>query len=424
MPFLRSRSLFLFGVFLGLPLARGAEPAPSLPLEALIHDVVAGNPEVNFYQAEIDAAKAGRRTAGWLANPELSVEAGRKRAREISGTLAGEGTAWSVSLAQTFEWPGRLALRKSIANRQVELAELGLERFRSALANRAQLLAYALQAAAEKSAAAREVADRYQALRELFVARDPSGVTPLLETRVIEAQELALKRRATAAELATRAALAELNQLCGAPLDAPFAVTGADVAFGPARPTADLIAAARERNFEFRMKRVELEQQGLEVSLARHERWPTITVSPFFSEEKAADRERILGVSVTVPLPLSGRARSSADIAEARRRQAEAAVQLAARELEREVTLAAQTYAVKSAEIASWSPDSARKFREAAALADQHYRLGAVPLQTYVELQTAYLDAVEALVDTQREALDAALRLEQLTGVKLELAKP
>jgi cobalt-zinc-cadmium efflux system outer membrane protein len=40
-----------------------------------------------------------------------------------------------------------------------------------------------------------------------------------------------------------------------------------------------------------------------------------------------------------------------------------------------------------------------------------------VPLTTYVELQNSYLDAVEALLATQHEALDAGLRLRELTGL-------
>jgi cobalt-zinc-cadmium efflux system outer membrane protein len=57
------------------------------------------------------------------------------------------------------------------------------------------------------------------------------------------------------------------------------------------------------------------------------------------------------------------------------------------------------------------------KFREAADLADRHYRLGAVPIATYLELQNSYLDALDALFSTQREALEAGLKLQQLTGL-------
>jgi cobalt-zinc-cadmium efflux system outer membrane protein len=393
-----------------------AEPARPPVLEWIVSEIVANNPELKFYEAEIDAAKAGRRSAGALANPELAVEAGRKRVRDPSGVIAGAGTAWSVSVTQMFEWPGRLALRKSIANSQIELAELGLARFRAALGARARLLSYALRVAEEKAVATQEVAGRYATLRETFLARDPAGITPLLETRVIEAQELALQRRATQADLAAKAALVELNQLRGAPANTPLHAESAQFVFHAPPPLETLLGSARENNFEYRMKRVEVEQQGMEVALARHDRYPAVSVSPFYSQEKAGERESVLGVGVSIPLPLTRRTRAGIDRSEARRRQAETALIVAQRDMEREVITTFQQFDASLAAIANWHPDAATKFREAAELADRHYRLGAVPLATYVELQGAYLDAVEAILDTKREALEAGQQLQLLTG--------
>jgi cobalt-zinc-cadmium efflux system outer membrane protein len=180
-----------------------------------------------------------------------------------------------------------------------------------------------------------------------------------------------------------------------------------------------LLAVARENNFGFRSAKLELEQQGFAVSLARHERRPSFTVSPYVSEENAIERERTVGVGVSLPLPVSRRASSSAAATEARRRQAETAVLVAQRNLERDVLTAGQRYAAKTAEAAAWSPDAAQKFREAAELADRHYRLGAVPISTYVELQNAYLEAIDSLCSTEQDALEAAGELERLTGLTL-----
>ena len=72
--------------------------------------------------------------------------------------------------------------------------------------------------------------------------------------------------------------------------------------------------------------------------------------------------------------------------------------------------------------MAKWRPDAAEHFREAAEVADRHYRLGAVAVSTYVELQKQYLEAVEGLLDTKKEALEAAQSLELLTGLTLPLA--
>lgn len=421
------RSLPLLGAFLlsGLAPARAAEPA-LLPMDRLIAEITASNPELKFYAAEIAAAKAGRRSAAALADPELALDVGRKRVRDATGTLAGEGAAWSVSVTQTFEWPGRLALRKSIANHQIELAELGLARFKSALAARAEKLAFGLHAANAKSAAIREVADRFSALKETFVAREPAGVTPLLETRVIEASELSLQRRATEAELELQAALVELNQLRGAALDAPLKIATAPLKFNDAPERGALLGAGRENNFDYRIRRVELEQQGFQVQLARNERYPAITAGPYYAQEKAGDQETTVGLSLSMPLPVTNRARGAVDVAEARHRQAETALLLAQRELEKEVLTTAQAFATKVAESRRWAPDLMAKFRDAADLADRHYRLGAVPIATYVELQNSYLDALDALFSTQREALEAGLRLQQLTGLNfnaVEVAK-
>jgi cobalt-zinc-cadmium efflux system outer membrane protein len=419
---LLSFTLF-FASTVALPGIAAASPSPLLSLDDLTREIVAKNPERAFYETEIDAAKAQRRQAGSLGDPELSVDAGQQRVRDAAGRLAGEGISWSVSLAQTFEWPGRLALRKSIANRDVALAELGLARFQGALTARARLLAINLTAARQQAAATAEVAARYQALREVFLAREPAGLTPRLETRVIEAQEIVLRRRATEASLAVHAALVELNQLRGAPIDTPVSLAPVSLTFAPAPlPSAEALgAAARENNFEFRVRRLELEQQGARVSLARHERYPTVTLRPFYEQENAGGRDTTIGLGLSVPLPFTARHRGSVQVAESRRRQAETAVLLAERELERAVLSAAEGFSARSAALATWQPDAVEQFRDAAALADEHYRLGAVPLSTYLELQSAYLDAVDALLATQRDALEAGQQLQLLTGLDLPI---
>ncbi|MBS0631260.1 MAG: TolC family protein [Verrucomicrobia bacterium] len=397
----------------------GALSAQPVSLDSLVREISANNPERRFYEAELAAAKAGARVASRLNDPQVALDLGHKNLKTSTGAAIDDGTVWSVSVTQTFEWPGRLALRKAIANRDVELAQLGVARFENALAARARTLAFGLYAANTKAAAIREVSDRFASLKETFLAREPAGLTPLLETRVIEASELTLQRRATEAELAVQAALIELNQLRGAAVDAPLQVAAPALTFSAVPATADLLTAARAQNFDYRMRVVELEQQGLAVRLSRNERYPGITVGPYLSRDNVGDRETIVGLGLSVPLPVSGRSGAAIEGANARRRQAEAAVAVALRDLDRQVVTAAQAFSTKLAESRRWSPDAVQKFREAAELADRHYRTGAVPIATYVELQNAYLDAAEALLATQADVLTAGLQLQQLTGLTL-----
>jgi outer membrane protein, heavy metal efflux system len=396
--------------------ATNSPPATnSVPLDAFVADILQHNPELQFYTAEIAAAKGEHRTAGTLANPEASGTLGHKRV-----SAAGEGLVWSVSLQQPFEWPGRIPLRKAIANRQITLAELGFAQFRAALAGRARTLAYSLFAAQQKAAATREVADRFQALREVLVQRDPAGVTPLLETRVIEATEISLHHQASEAAVEMQAALLELNQLRGQPWEQSLRITPSNLAFTSAPEAEALLAAARTNNFELKMRQAELEQQGFKVSLARNDRYPAVSVGPYFSQERAGDRETQVGIGFSVPLPLWNRNKGGIEVAQAREQQAQTSLYVAQREIERKVVEQALRYAARLNEMSKWRPDSLDQFRDAASLADRHYRLGAVPIATYVELQKQYLEAVHALLDTKRDALDAGQQLRLLTGLDFD----
>jgi outer membrane protein, heavy metal efflux system len=408
--------------------SNAAESAPagtnaeSTELQTLVADVLEHNPEINFYRAEIAATKGERRTATTWANPEVSTTVGQKQVR--GDGLSGEGVAWSVSVQQTFEWPGRIPLRKAIANRQIQLAELGFAQFKAALAARTRTLAYGLFAAQEKAAAAKEVADRFQQLREVLVQRDPAGLTPQLETRIIEATELTLQRRSTEAALAAQSALLELNQLRGTPWTNELTVRVGKLEFTPTPGQAALIQAAETNNFELQMRRVELEQQGFKVSLARKDGYPSLTVGPYFSQERAGDSEQQVGIGISLPLPLWNRNKGNVETAEARRAQAETLLFVAQRDLDRRILQTALTHKTKLDEMGNWRPESVEEFRKAAVLADRHYRLGAVPIATYVELQKQYLEAVEALLDTRREALEAAQELQRLTGLDFNAVQP
>ncbi len=408
---------------LGLAMATGmaasAAGETNLTAGRIVAEVLRANPELRIYEQALEAARAELKTAGRASVPVLQGEGGRIRSKNLDGSLAGEGAVWTASVQQTFEWPGRLSLRKAIANADVRLAEIGMARFRNALAGRARQLALGMAGEEEKARVAREVADRFRGLREVLVQRDPAGVTPLLEVRILEATELSLRRRAADRELAAGGQRIELNLLRGVAADAPVSVGWSVPGMMEAPGTQALMAAAATNNLGLQSRLAELGQQGLRTRLAKNERWPAIAVAPMYTEENGSTTDRFIKLGVSVPLPLWRGNASNVAAAAAREKQATAALEATRREVELHVLVAAQRYASRRDEMGRWRDDSARAFREAAELADRHYRLGAVPATTYVELQKQYLEAVETLLDTRRDALAAAVELEEATGIRL-----
>ncbi len=77
---------------------KASAPTNQVTLDAVVADVLEHNPELNFYSAEIAAAKGEAQTAATWANPELSTTIGGKRVdRRRSGggrrCMVGIGTA-------------------------------------------------------------------------------------------------------------------------------------------------------------------------------------------------------------------------------------------------------------------------------------------------------------------------------------------
>lgn len=399
--------------------AAGLARANEVPIRVLVDEALAGNPELSYYKAQIESARADRKTAAARPNPEAEFELGRKQTRPKDSSLSEEGAAWAVSVSQSFDWPNRLTLRKAIAQRQIELAEIGLAQFQRELAGEVRRAAFRLLVAQEKGAAARQASARGEELIQVLVQREPAGASPLLERRIIEASILTLKHRANEAAKEAETARLDLNQLRGRPIAGPLRIAATALRFPDLEDAETFVGLARTNSFEIRSKVVELEQQGLKIELAQNERYPSFTVRPFFSQEDAADREQTAGIGVSVPLPLWNRNQGNIAAAKSRHAQAEASLLVTQRQVEKELRENLARYAIDQREISQWPPGMVQQWEEAATLADRHYRLGSVAISTYVEMQEKYLEAAETILETQAAALQTLQNIERLTGVPL-----
>lgn len=377
----------------------------------LVNEALARNPEIHFYEAEIDAARGGRQSAGQLANPELSTEFGG-----MSLAQAKEGLVWRASILQVFDFPGRMALRKAIADRDIELALLGLQQFKSQLANEVRARAGDVLLLQRKEAAARSVRERLESLVEVLVQRDTGSVSALLERRILEATLLNSDRILTDASKAAREASAALNVLCGRGPDQPVKLAGAVTAFPDVPQLLSLKQQAARTNFDLQQKRLQVAKQGLKVDLTKSERWGDITFGPYMAGQHAGGTQIEGGFVFSIPLPLWNKNKGNIDAEKARTQQAEALLGATLRDLERDLAVARAAYLAELDALSRWRPESEKQFADAAAEADRHYRLGAVPAATYVEMQRGYLDAMDSLIESRRNAWKHRMEIERLTG--------
>jgi len=407
-------------IFLSLCLLTSSIFADPFTVNSLVQKALATHPELRYYEAQIAVAEGGKTKAGEIQNPDLMTGVGNWRVRDLATNNVSDGPTWAVQLTQTFEWPGRLSLRKAIAQKDIELAQLGLEQLRAALAARVRTISWKMLAAQEKTKAADEVAKRFHSLAEVLLQRDPAGAAPRLEARIIQASALTLGAEATLARNELASARFELNQLLGEKAEHPLELKMENLTLNPPPALEPLLVNARKKNFDLRARIIDVQQQGYEVKLAENERWPSITVQPYIQRQQNETRETQVGIGVSIPLPLWNRNKGAIKAAKAKEVQAEVMLTAQMRQLERDVAAQASHYKIHVEELAKWPADTLASFRKAATEADEHYRLGALPLSTYTELQRQYIDSVKAVLESQLGAVDARLQLEQLTGTKLQ----
>ncbi|MEA1086339.1 TolC family protein [Sphingomonas sp. CD22] len=394
-----------------------AQTATAISLDRLVQEVIAYNPERLFYQQQIDAAGTEREAAGRWADPEAVVEFGERRASDrATGAPIGDGQTYAVSVVQPIEFSGRIALRRAIAEHQIALARIGLQQFDATLAARARSLGYGLFAADEKATTARTVAARMRNLARTIVSRDPAGPAPQLEAAALQADAISAERTAASADAEANSILYELNQLRGTAFAARIRIIRPDMALPDLPSGAALAADAAANNFELKSLRAQFEQQGLRVDLARKVRIPVVSVGPYYDHARSDIRETNYGLRLSTTLPLWNRQAGDVAVEQGRQAQANATLLAAERRITRDVFDQAAQYDAKRRALAQWDGESSRRFAAAAEDADRNYRLGAIPLATYTQMQQAYVDATVAILDTRREAIEALLQLRALNG--------
>ncbi|MCC7519847.1 MAG: TolC family protein [Verrucomicrobiae bacterium] len=395
-----------------LQVARGGDEI----FEAIVHEALAGNPELRMAESEVAAARGERRAAGQWKNPELSVEYGEKRVRDRQGDLTAKGNSQNYSISQTFEFPGKASVRKAIATRNIELAQLALEQLRLEVAAHARLLAVEWIATSEEALAAREVADRSATLVAMLGKRVPAGVQSVLDQRIIEASMVDIETRAREVEERRDDTGIALNVLRGKPSREPVRVK---LAVEPPPATLAweaLWESALRSNFTLRSRALEMDRAARLLAQARLEATPDLAVGPFFSKENAPDHEKVVGVAASLPLPLWDSNRGRIEAARARVGQSESARDQALRDAERELTGAHASYLRVQKQLERFPVSQLDRLRESAELADRQYRLGAIQVQTYLDMQDHYLAAMSGTLRTLREGYDRFLRIQLLIG--------
>jgi cobalt-zinc-cadmium efflux system outer membrane protein len=412
--------LIAYGLALALSSFVRAQDGPPAPhpntIEGLVTRAFEGNAELRVFEAELVAAKGQRTQAGFFKNPEISTEIGGREVRDSENVLQGNGTTFSIAVTQSFEFPGKGTLRKAIANKNIEIAELGLEQFRLALVGQVRLLAYEHLAAMAEAEAAESVYRQSMELSSRLASQTGFGARQQIEIRLIQASLVELAGTIKDASLRREETRTKLNALLGLPQNMPLRIRDPLLPPHSRLDANQLVFAAREKNPLLKIRRRELERSARELSAARLDVAPDFAIGPFFSRDVAGDTEQNIGAAISATVPLWDWNIGNIQSAKARRDAAEELRVKAERDTEAEILSRLKAYELTLRQLGMIPSGLLQNVREASKLADTQFRNGSISAQLYLDTQSAYLDVLRAWQNAVLDAWRTLLDLNLLTG--------
>ena len=392
-----------------------ADPAiQSRTLEALVGEVLAHDPELKGMEADVEAAQGARRQAGFWKNPDLSVMYANRQLR-MTGANS-NGFSDSIGVTQVFEFPGKATLRKALADQDVTTAEIGLRQFRQALAGRVRLLGYRYALAEENRYAADLVAERSKELIALLEKRPKAGLQAMFDSGALSGNlaELAASERGLDQEaLADRT---ELNLLRDWPADTAFTVILPDDRQTLPSDLNAFIVKSLGTSLILQLKKVDFAHSQKRLSASKLDVAPDFAIQPYYSLDKADDHDQKIGASLTVTLPVWNQNQGNIAAAKANVVKAEATIEQARQDLELSLTKLYQGRKLIGAQLQQVGPDTLRQLASLADLADRHYRLGAINLQTFLEAQRQYIATTQSVNQAILDDASASYDLLLLSG--------
>jgi cobalt-zinc-cadmium efflux system outer membrane protein len=410
------------GLIVGSALFAQETPTSVSPnsIDALVSMALANNAELKSFEAEVAAARGQRTQAGFFKNPEVSFEFGGREVRDSENILQGNGTTLSVSVMQTFEFPGKGTLRKAIANKNIEIAELGLEQFRLSLAGQVRVFAYEHLAAVAEAQAAEAVYKQSNELASQLNSQANFGARLQIEIRLVQASLIELGEAIKDASLRREETRTQLNSLLGRPQNLPLRISASLTPPTKRLDDTALVFAAQSNNPLLKIRQKELERSARELTSTRLDIAPDFSIGPFFSREVAGDTEQNIGGAISASVPIWDWNIGNIQSAKARSAMAEALRVKAERETEAQILSRLKAYELTRRQLGMIPSGLLQNIQEASTLADTQFRNGSIGAQLYLDTQSAYLNSLrisqKAVLDAWRTLLDLNL----LTGGHLD----
>lgn len=380
----------------------------SFTMNSLIQRAIDRNLNLQALQMETDALRSRADQAGRFDDIGLQFSVDR---REES---VGKTNFGNIGLSQNLSRPGRLSAKENAVLAEAKLKDTDHEISKKELQGHVLELIYLYRVASEKAAHAKERFERFQTVQSYLKSRPFAAPKSRAEAMIVRSKLLVLQKEMRELRANQRIAWNNLNLYLG--LAAEPEIRFAWYKSAPALDSSALIKKAENENPEIKRQSIRVEIQDKELSVAKYDAWPGLTLTGTYSDGTGASPERDYTLGVSFALPVWNGNRGAIAASRSQRQAEEARLNWEREKLKAEFQSAFEHYQLTSQTIKDLSPDRIRDQERDMRDVDNGFKKGQVDLITYIEADAEHFDSLNAILDAQADFVSAMRELLLLAG--------
>lgn len=414
-------------VFLFLVVCSSAGTVPALAAEKVfdlrkaVEFSLHYNGELKALQEGKGVREAGRTRARLFPNPVLEMDAATG---EISGSPS--DNRFSIGISQEFLTMGKRGMRVRVADKDIEAFNRQVDDS-TRLLTEGVTIGFCDLLLAEKRA---ELAERSVALNKqlLDVTRErlAAGDIPELELNLARVEVARSEGKRLDAERELYPVRARLLALMGLSPDEAATFAGSLESASVAKSLEELRMLALAERPDLRALEAEKARDDAAITLAQAEAVPNITAGLSYQREhsvvdvgglEGTTRDNLIGLKVSIPLPVFDRNQAGIGEARARKASTETRHLFAGKTVEREVEAAFARYIAAEKSLTLYEKEIIPQLEENLKLVQEAYRLGEVGILAVIEEQKKFFEVNDGYLTALYTRRTALARLNAAVGV-------
>lgn len=389
-------------------------------LRQAVEFALSNNGELKALREEKGIREAGRIKAGLFPNPVLELDG-------TTGELTGskfENTL-SVGISQEIPTMGKRGKRLAVAGKEIESFDRQVDNSGRLLIEEVKTTFYDLLLAEKRVELAQRSIALNSQLLDITKQRFEVGDIPELEVNLASVEVARSQGRKVEAERELSPTKARLLALLGIPSSESATFSGNLEGNSYTKSLEDLKVLALKKRPDLKALEAEKAKGDAEVTLARAERIPNVTLGMGYQRENSAidvsgeeikSRDNLIGLKLSIPIPLFDRNQSGIMEAKARRASAENRALYARNVVERDVESAYAKLTAADKSLAIYEKDIIPQLEENLKLVQEAYRLGEVGILTVVEEQKKFFEVNDGYLTALYNRQVAFVKLESVVG--------